>query len=276
LSVALPILVLDELITTFQGGDTLIRRAIDGIFGKGTTQRLVEDTKEKFVELKDKLVELKDEITGALKTAFEGVKEALKENASALVILTGLWVAYKVAITTVTTAKKAYAATVVALTAIKNAYAAVITVTTGALALLRGATFASVAANVAAQASLAPLIVTLGAAAAAVGALIAVYNQWNKLSSETGGLGLTGIIKEMVKQGKLNPFEAVDSFQNDQARREASLRTAGGTVNGGNTTVNVTVPPGTPGQTATRVGQAAASAVNRTNRATLNAVAFQG
>lgn len=35
------ILLIDELIVTWQGGDTLIRRAIDSIFGEGTTQKVV-------------------------------------------------------------------------------------------------------------------------------------------------------------------------------------------------------------------------------------------
>ncbi len=42
---ALAVLLVDELITTWQGGDSLIRRAIDGIFGEGTTAKIVEFTK---------------------------------------------------------------------------------------------------------------------------------------------------------------------------------------------------------------------------------------
>jgi len=40
--IALPILLVEDLITTFQGGDTIIRRVIDGIFGEGQTKRIVD------------------------------------------------------------------------------------------------------------------------------------------------------------------------------------------------------------------------------------------
>jgi hypothetical protein len=43
---ALAVLTIDELITTFQGGDTIIRRIIDGWFGDGATARVVNWFKE--------------------------------------------------------------------------------------------------------------------------------------------------------------------------------------------------------------------------------------
>jgi hypothetical protein len=42
LRLALPALLIDELITTFQGGDTIIKRILDGWFGAGTTAMIVD------------------------------------------------------------------------------------------------------------------------------------------------------------------------------------------------------------------------------------------
>ena len=42
---ALPALLIDELITTWQGGDTLVRRILDGWFGEGTTATIVGSIK---------------------------------------------------------------------------------------------------------------------------------------------------------------------------------------------------------------------------------------
>src|SRR5690606_16347648 len=41
LRLALPVLLIDELITTWQGGDTIIRRILDGWFGEGMTAQIV-------------------------------------------------------------------------------------------------------------------------------------------------------------------------------------------------------------------------------------------
>lgn len=56
-------------------------------------------------------------------------------------------------------------------------------------------------------------------------ALLAVYAAWRQLeqfSAETGGLGVIGTVQEMYKQGTLNPFKAVDAYQNAKARAEAA------------------------------------------------------
>ena len=45
-AIGLAILILDELITTFEGGDTIIRRAVDGMFGEGATAKAVGFAKE--------------------------------------------------------------------------------------------------------------------------------------------------------------------------------------------------------------------------------------
>lgn len=50
LRLALPALLIDELITTFQGGDTIIKRIIDGWFGEGSTQKVVDWFNNLFAE----------------------------------------------------------------------------------------------------------------------------------------------------------------------------------------------------------------------------------
>lgn len=51
LKFALPILIFDELITTLQGGDTMIKRLVDSIFGLGTTEKVVKGLKTAFTEV---------------------------------------------------------------------------------------------------------------------------------------------------------------------------------------------------------------------------------
>lgn len=53
---ALPVLIIDELITLFRGGDTLIGRFIDKLFGIGTATKFVEGCKVAFQSLVDTLV----------------------------------------------------------------------------------------------------------------------------------------------------------------------------------------------------------------------------
>lgn len=106
------------------------------------------------------------------------------------------------------------------------AQSAVTGVVTAATKLYAIATGEATAATVAAEASLAPLLVTLGAVAAAIGAVALAWDQIKKLGNETGGLGLTGLISQMIKQGTWNPAQAVDTYQNQQAEAEAA--SAGG------------------------------------------------
>lgn len=53
---ALPAVIIDELITTFRGGDTLIRRFIDSMFGLGTTTAVIETVKGAVSDLWETLV----------------------------------------------------------------------------------------------------------------------------------------------------------------------------------------------------------------------------
>jgi hypothetical protein len=124
---------------------------------------------------------------------------------------------------------------------------------TAAVAQGRYATSAwgAAAANGSLVASFAPFLVTVGAAAAAVGALAVAWKQWEGLNAETGGLGITGLVGEMAKRGTLNPFEALDAHQNEKARAAAAaeqpqLASGGGRVDRSESVerVELVLPPG--------------------------------
>lgn len=153
-------------------------------------------------------------------------------NTAATWAKTGATTAYNAIVRVGTTAMAAYtavtsggtiasgAATVAtwARTAAQGTLNAVTTFGTGALAAYRGATIAGTVATVAATGPMAAFALTVGAATAAIGALVLAYDQWNKLNAETEGLGITGIAKEMWDQGTWDPAKATDEFQNRQAR----------------------------------------------------------
>lgn len=110
------------------------------------------------------------------------------------------------------------------------AFAAGLGIVTAAQTVYRIATGGATAATAAgipvagaANAALLPLIVTLGAAAAAVGALMLAWNQWQELSKQTGGAeGVWEGIKSLA--GGDGFFAGVDEHLNEQARAEAAKR----------------------------------------------------
>lgn len=109
--------------------------------------------------------------------------------------------------------------------AAQAAYAAVVATTSGALASFRAAALASSPAIAAQVAALAPLIITLGAAAAAVGALIAAWNQYNALNKDLAGSGgVSGTVSKMLEMGTFDPFKAHDAVMNEKARERARER----------------------------------------------------
>lgn len=112
------------------------------------------------------------------------------------------------------------AATLVA-TAAQTAYAAVLTASTGGLAAFRVAALASVPAIGAQAAALAPLMITLGAATAAVMALVAAWNQYNALDKDLAGSGgIWGTVGKMIEMGTFDPFKAHDAAMNEKAMAE--------------------------------------------------------
>jgi TP901 family phage tail tape measure protein len=118
------------------------------------------------------------------------------------------------------------AATLVA-TVAQTAYAVVLSVTSGALGAFRVAALASVPAIGAQLTAMAPLLITLGLATAAVVALVAAWDQYNKLDKELAGAGgVTGLIGKMIDMGTFDPKVANDAAMNEQARADARKREA--------------------------------------------------
>jgi TP901 family phage tail tape measure protein len=118
------------------------------------------------------------------------------------------------------------AATVIA-TAAQGVYAGVLGVTSGALAAFRAATLATVPAIAAQAAALAPFVLTMGAALAAVLALKAAWDQWSALDkSLSGSGGIMGTVGKMVEMGTLDPFAAHDAAMNEQAKKDRAAREA--------------------------------------------------
>ncbi len=111
----------------------------------------------------------------------------------------------------------------------RNAAQIVLNVTTGlatgligaytaATTVATGATTASAGAATAANAAFAPLLITLAAVAAAYLAVKLAADQAEKYSAMTEGLGVTGTVEQMWKQGTWDPAKAVDTYQNQQAK----------------------------------------------------------
>lgn len=116
------------------------------------------------------------------------------------------------------------AATLLA-TAAQTAYAAVLSVSSGALGIFRTAALAASSAIAGQVAALGPFIITLGAAAAAVGALYAAWDQWTKLDkSLSGSGGIMGTVGKMIDMGTFDPFKAHDAAMNEQAKKDREER----------------------------------------------------
>jgi TP901 family phage tail tape measure protein len=107
----------------------------------------------------------------------------------------------------------------------QTAYAAVVAISSGALGVFTTAAAASTTAIAAQAAALAPFIITIGAAAAAVGALALAWSQLSKLSAELSGSGgITGTVSKMWEMGTFNPKEAQDAVMNEKARADRDAR----------------------------------------------------
>jgi TP901 family phage tail tape measure protein len=116
------------------------------------------------------------------------------------------------------------AATLVA-SAAQAVYSGVLGVTSGALGAFRAATLATVPAIAAQAAALAPFVLTLGAALAAVLALKAAWDQWQQLDkSLSGSGGIMGTVGKMVEMGTFDPFAAHDAAMNEKARKDREER----------------------------------------------------
>lgn len=110
-------------------------------------------------------------------------------------------------------------------TAAQAAYAVVLGTSSGALGAFRVAALASATAIGAQVAAMAPLLLTVGAATAAVMALVAAWSQYNKLDKDLAGSGgVTGTIGKMWEMGTFDPFKAHDAALNEKAQADRRAR----------------------------------------------------
>jgi hypothetical protein len=253
---ALPILLIDELVTTFQGGDTLIRRAIDSMFGEGTTAKIVAwftglyDTTTEWL---GKVVDFfKTSTTDDIKALFPGVSDdwalMLQSMRDATSLVTGF-----------------------------------ITDDWGT-ATSRLSAFWDMLAIAGEIASTEIGAFFVGTAAAIQDAFGAAWNSiLDGLKSVMGAIGkVPGLSKLMDSAAAgLDNSRATggnsDAFDKELRTVRADLATRAEAVDRRMTatnspTINVTVPPGTPAETARRVGAAAASGTQQGMRASLAAV----
>jgi TP901 family phage tail tape measure protein len=109
----------------------------------------------------------------------------------------------------------------------QTAYAVVVGASSGALGIFSGAAWASVTAIGAQAAALAPFVILVGTAAAAVAGLALAWNQLNGLSADLSGSGgILGTAGKMLEMRTLDPFAAHDAAMNEQARKDAEARNA--------------------------------------------------
>lgn len=81
---------------------------------------------------------------------------------------------------------------------------------------IAGLNVAAVGAQVTAMA---PMLLMIGAAAAAVGGLVAAWMQYNKLDKDLEGSGgITGTVGKMWEMGTWDPFTAHDAVMNEKAK----------------------------------------------------------
>jgi TP901 family phage tail tape measure protein len=156
-------------------------------------------------------------------------------------------IASRVATVASTVAQVASRAATLLASAAQATYAAVLSVSSGALGIFRVAALASVPAIGAQLTAMAPLLITVGAATAAVMALVAAWQQYSQLDKALEGSGgITGTIGKMVDMGTFDPFKAHDAAMNEKAQADRRNRDAPQVV--------------TPGARAASEAQAAAGA----------------
>jgi TP901 family phage tail tape measure protein len=104
-------------------------------------------------------------------------------------------------------------------TAAQTGFGVVVWSSISGLVAFKAAAFASVPAIGATVVAMAPLLITFGALAAAVLAVVAAYKQFSALSDELAGSGgITGTLSKMWEMGTFDPFKAHDAAMNDKAR----------------------------------------------------------
>jgi TP901 family phage tail tape measure protein len=106
-------------------------------------------------------------------------------------------------------------------TAAQTSFGVVVWTSISGLVAFKAAAFASVPAIGATVVAMAPLLITLGAATAAVMALVAAWKQFSALDTDLAGSGgVTGTIAKMWKMKTVDPFKAHDAALNEKAKAE--------------------------------------------------------
>lgn len=281
----LPILALDDLIVFFQGGDSLIGRALDKMFGKGTQEKV----RKWFTNATEAVKEFIRDFD--LSDPVNGIGKLVSRLGKLGPLIAG--VAATVASVWVASMAKAVAGGVVYLASLAK------------MIIAQGLLLAT---N-----PFAWIVVGVGLAVAAIAWLVENWDQvvadfeyalndlgtwfgemWDDVKTEAGEAwdwiiekvkGAVGAIKDYVLSipGVSLVLKGVDAIgsavegltlgegaEKPVASRPVSPRD-GAAINAP-TNINIAVPPGTPAAQARAVGNAAAAGASRGNRATLNAV----
>lgn len=264
--ILLPILVFDELITTFQGGDTLLRRAIDHIFGEGTTARWVENIKKVFGGVQwffDQLRKDPAEFAQQFSQAIADMSRDVHENfggalgflfdafISTIDLMTGGWDNFVSQIT--------------------GAWNDGVSLLVAAVMTLHDHVMSVVGSIANAFASMWNGVIS--GAQNLVGGLSKTLSKIPGLGSAFKSAG--GDIRGQLENLKVSLVDTNVPGLSERVR-QVSAPVTNNTLNGANTTVNVTVPPGTPEQTARNIGKATNYYLQPTRRSALNAVSFTG
>lgn len=231
LRLALPALLIDELITTWQGGDTIIRRILDGWFGEGMTAQIVG-----FFKLLtggwESVVFVVDSVATMIGAIIVGLAEEIGNNFAMA------WASVQDA------AGSAWNAI---LETVRSAIAEI-------AALIDSATAS--AGRLADKFGLSSLGKWIKGAGGDLAKSVA--DRGAGLAAATGGN--RAMVEQEYWKTRTERVEVFDAAKRGLGQRIAEVNSP--------TTVNVTVPPGTPASMANRVGQAAAKAVQPSRRAT--------
>ncbi len=142
-----------------------------------------------------------------------------------------------------TTAEIVAAAKTKILTAVRWLHTVAVNAASTAWKLYTAATVGATLASKGALAAMMPFLGLMLGLAAAIGSILLLLDQLQKLEDETGGLGLTGLLAEMWKSGTFNPATASDNVANRRARAAAEKRQQ----SGGEPTISGVQPISAPG-----------------------------
>jgi hypothetical protein len=299
----LPIAIMEDLIVMFMGGKSRIGQVLDKMFGKGTTKEIVGNVKKwaaivvdfvKTFDLKAVIYAIEEDLTGALKDAvkwFDKMLPAINGVAAMLVtVLVAALIKSAVAAGALAAANGMAAASAVRMSVLYVAGLAKMAVAQAVLLATNPFTW---------------IVIGIGLAVAAITWLWQNWDQvssdfeyalndlstafgdmWESVKTSAGEAwdwvidkisGAVESIKNLVMSIPgvdlaLSAMNAVGSLAGGGPRMSASSSGASGGV-ATSTTVNVSVPPGTPANVARAVGNAAAAGARRgNNSASLAAV----